>query len=84
MANLSLLAKSFQRKCYLKSGETITETILKCLPGIAVNHVMNAASKYRRYVRVLQKRWRSKFTARMTLLQVYVNKQAFIIMKKYP
>ncbi len=62
--SLIFMGKSLHLRDYKKSSNIISEVVLNILPGIVINNTMNAASKYRRYVRLVQKIWRTKFSAR--------------------
>ena len=49
-----------------------------------MNLAMHQASKYRRYVRDLQKKWRSKYQNRTKMLIFYIEEQLKITLKAYP
>lgn len=42
-------------------------------PGLIINHALNSSSNYRNFCRVVQRRWRLKFTSRMQMLQDFTN-----------
>ena len=81
---IHLTSYTLNKKSHNTALSAIFETLEKCKTGLVVNKSMMQASKYRRYVRELQKKWKSKYENRMKILMMYCEQQLQITLKGYP
>lgn len=51
-----------------KATDIIFSTFTTLEPSLVLNHSLNQAAKYRQAVRVIQKRWKLKYFARLQML----------------
>lgn len=51
-----------------KAGDIILSTFVSLESSLILNHSLNQATKYRQSVRVIQKRWKLKYSARLRML----------------
>lgn len=69
---------------YSRAVGAIFETFELCSHGLIVNLAMRQASKYRRYVREIQRKWKSKYHNRTRMLHIYAEEQLRQTVESYP
>lgn len=66
------------------ASRIIIDTMLALKAGLLLNSAMGYCSEYKRVVRSIQRRWKSKIEARINMLLLYAEEQIKIIFKLYP
>ena len=65
---LSMECKVLHEQSLVSATDTILSTAELLKSGLVLNFALNSASKYRRAVRIIQRRWLIKYRARLQMM----------------
>ena len=77
-------AKLARKKSFAVAGKVLFGLFEELKPGLISNNAINKASKYRRYVRKLQRNWLNKYNSRLMILQNFARRHVNKMVKEYP
>jgi hypothetical protein len=60
------------------------ETVANVVPGLLVNLAMGSAAQYKRIVRGVQRKWRTRFQCRTLMLMDFAEQQLLLIIETHP
>lgn len=81
---MQLGAKIVQPVCRAKGAKLIYEALEDLEPALILNHALNQATKYRTAVRLVQRRWLSKYNNRLAMLHNFAQRHVESMLKEYP
>ena len=68
----------------MDAGQVLTDAFENLLPGLIINDVLEKASRFRRFVRKLQRKWIAKYQTRLMILEDFGHRHVASMLKDFP